>query len=131
MFTNATASNLNFNLYRGGYKSKKYKIKKPTSRRYRGGERFFRPKTPEHVQYASKKCNTDCELNAKKLCDATCKSATLSALEVRNIGISRDFIDDLTSRIKKLEDKNIQLTKENDTWEQKYNMLYAVSTGKH
>jgi hypothetical protein len=36
----------------------------------------------------------------------------------------------LTSRIKKLEEKNIALSKENDTIKQKYDMLYAVSA-KH
>jgi hypothetical protein len=135
MYTNPTASNLNFNLYRGGKrlrKTRKYKIqKKKRYTRYRGGgESFFRPKTPENVANASKKCNTDCENNAKKLCDVTCKAATIAALDVKNIGISKDFIDDLTARIRKSEEKNIELTKENDTLKQKYDMLYAVSA-KH
>jgi hypothetical protein len=136
MYTNATASNLNFNLYRGGKqfrKTRKYGFKKNKNRKqtkHYGGESFFRPKTPEHVASASKKCNTDCESNAKKLCDVTCKAATIAALDVKNTGISREFIDDLTSRIKKFEDKNIQLTKENEILKQKYEMLYAVSA-KH
>ena len=135
MYTNPTGSTLNFNLYRGGKrfrKTRKYKIekRKKYSRHYRGGDSFFRPKTPENVAVASKKCNTDCETNAKKLCDVTCKAATIAALDVKNTGISREFIDDLTSRIKKFEDKNIQLTKENETLKQKYDMLYAVSA-KH
>jgi len=134
MYTNSTSSNLNFNLYRGGKrfrKTRKYKIekRKKHSRLY-GGDSFFRPKTPEHVASASKRCNTDCESNAKKLCDVTCKAATIAALDVKNTGISREFIDDLTSRIKKFEDKNIQLTKENEILKQKYDMLYAVSA-KH
>jgi hypothetical protein len=135
-YTNPTASNLNFNLYRGGKfrKSRKYrisKIKNGQKTKYRiGGTSFFRPKTPEHVDYASKKCNTECESNAKKLCDVTCKAATIAALDVKNVGISREFIEDLTSRIKKLEEKNIALSKENDTIKQKYDMLYAVSA-KH
>jgi hypothetical protein len=131
-YTNPTASNLNFNLYRGGKfrKTRKNKTRNKKTKKYRGGESFFRPKTPENVQYASKKCNTECESNAKKLCDVTCKAATIAALDVKNTGISRDFIEDLTSRIKKLEDKNIALSKENDTIKQKYDMLYAVSA-KH
>jgi hypothetical protein len=135
-YTNPTASNLNFNLYRGGNfrksrKNKKLKNgKKITQYRRGGGESFFRPKTPENVQYASKKCNTDCESNARKLCDVTCKAATIAALDVKNIGISKDFIEDMMSRIKKLEERNINLSKENDTIKQKYDMLYAVSA-KH
>jgi len=131
-YTNPTASNLNFNLYRGGKfrKTRKTKTRNKKTKQYRGGESFFRPKTPENVQYASKKCNTECESNAKKLCDVTCKAATIAALDVKNTGISRDFIEDLTSRIKKLEEKNIALSKENDTIKQKYDMLYAVSA-KH
>ncbi len=133
MYTNPTASNLNFNLYRGGRlrKTRKYKIqKKKRYTRQHGGNSFFRPRTPENVASASKKCNTDCESNAKKLCDVTCKSATIAALDVKNTGISRDFIDDLSTRIRKAEEKNIELTKENDTLKQKYDMLYAVSA-KH
>jgi hypothetical protein len=133
MYTNPTASNLNFNLYRGGRlrKTRKYKIqKKKRHSRHYGGDSFFRPKTPENVANASKKCNTECETNAKKLCDVTCKAATIAALDVKNIGISKDFIDDLASRIRKAEEKNILLTKENETLKQKYDMLYAVSA-KH
>jgi len=133
MYTNPTASNLNFNLYRGGKQLRKTRTNKKNRRRtrhYGGGESFFRPKIPENVASASKKCNSDCENNAKKLCDVTCKSATIAALDVKNIGISKDFIDDLSSRIKKAEEKNIQLTKENETLKQKYEMLYAVSA-KH
>jgi hypothetical protein len=131
MYTNPTSSNLNFNLYGGLRKTRKYKIdkRKKYSRQY-GGNSFFRPRTPENVASASKKCNTDCESNAKKLCDVTCKAATIAALDVKNTGISREFIDDLTSRIKKFEEKNIQLTKENEILKQKYDMLYAVSA-KH
>jgi|UniRef100_A0A6C0B7X0 hypothetical protein len=134
MYTNPTGSNLNFNLYRGGKrfrKTRKYGFRKNRKHtQYRGGESFFRPKTPEHIASASKRCNTDCESNAKKLCDVTCKAATIAALDVKNTGISREFIDDLTSRIKKFEEKNIQLTKENEILKQKYDMLYAVSA-KH
>jgi hypothetical protein len=36
----------------------------------------------------------------------------------------------MMSRIKKLEERNINLSKENDTIKQKYDMLYAVSA-KH
>jgi hypothetical protein len=134
MYTNPTGSNLNFNLYRGGKRfrrTRKYRKNKNKKTKYRGGgESFFRPKTPENVASASKRCNMDCESNAKKLCDVTCKAATIAALDVKNTGISREFIDDLTSRIKKFEEKNIQLTKENETLKQKYDMLYAVSA-KH
>jgi hypothetical protein len=134
MYTNRTGSNLNFSLYRGGKrfrKTRKYGLKRNRKQtRYYGGNSFFRPKTPESVATASKRCNTDCESNAKKLCDVTCKAATIAALDVKNTGISREFIDDLTSRIKKFEEKNISLTKENETLKQKYDMLYAVSA-KH
>ena len=135
MYTNATSSNLNFNLYKGGKifrKTRKYQKnrKNRKTKQYGGGGSFFRPKTPENVASASKRCNTDCESNAKKLCDVTCKAATIAALDVKNTGISREFIDDLTSRIKKFEDKNIELTKENETLKQKYDMLYSVSA-KH
>jgi len=134
MFTNATASNLNFNLYRGGkrFKSKKYVKNSKSRKQYKiGGESFFTPKIPDYVVHASKKCNTHCEQDAKKLCKSTCDAATVAALDVRNIGISREFIEDLTTRIKQLEDKNIQLTKDKDILEQKYSMLHAVTTGKH
>ena len=127
-YTNPTASNLNFNLYRGGkrFKSRKYRIGKKPTKKYRGGESFFRPKTPEHVEYASSKCVADCEKNAKSLCKSTCDAATIAAIEVRNTGISRDFINELSSRAKKNEEKYLLLVKEHDTLKQKYEMLESV-----
>jgi len=128
MYTNATASNLNFNLYRGGKHFRKTRKNKRNQRKqYRGGESFFRPKTPETVSYATKKCNTDCESNARRLCDATCKSATAAALDVKNTGITREFIEELTSRSKKNEEKYLVLLKEHETLKQKYEMLESVT----
>jgi len=131
MFTNKDGSNLNFNLYRGGkqFKSKKYNKKYRNTKKYRrqGGSSWFRPKTPESVESASKKCNVECETNAKKLCDVTCKAATIAALDVKNIGLSKEFIDDLTSRIKKLDEKNIQLSKKNAELEQEISIRKSMS----
>lgn len=128
MYTNATASNLNFNLYRGGFRKtrRKNKRKRNKTKQY-GGDSFFRPKTSESVEYANKKCNTDCESNARRLCDATCKAATVAALDVKNTGITREFIEDLTSRSKKNEEKYLLLLKEHETLKQKYEMLESVS----
>ena len=130
-YTNPTASNLNFNLYRGGkrFKSRKYRLRKNRKTKNRiGGEgtSFFRPKTPEHVEYASRNCVSDCETNAKKLCKTTCDAATIAAIDVKNTGISRDFINELSARARKNEEKYLLLVKEHDTLKQKYEMLESV-----
>ena len=86
MYTNATSSTLNFDLYKGGKTKSKVKTKINT-RKHKGGKGCwfdFSPKKSKIVKKWEDDCMAPCMKSAETLCNTTCKNAAYNATKSRS-----------------------------------------------
>ena len=104
MYTNATASNLNFDLYSkavGGRKTKRFK----------GG--LFTPKKSGHASKAINTCLASCSKDAQVLCNRTCTSAVNSTIEAGPLKEHSKIMTTIYNEIYDLRSKNKKLVSDN------------------
>ena len=106
MYTNATASNLNFDLY-----SKKVGGRLRKTKRFKGG--LFTPKKSGHASKAINTCLTSCSKDAQVLCNRTCTSAVNSTIEAGPIKEHSKIITTIYNEIYDLRSKNKKLVSDN------------------
>jgi hypothetical protein len=116
-YANYSASNLNFNLYKGGKQSRTKK------RKMRGrGFSIFRTEPPA-IKKIANQCETSCMPEAEKFCKTSCRSAAISTIESKNTGMSKQFIETIEARLKTLEQENIKLREENTKYKLREEIL--------
>ena len=88
MYTNATSSTLNFNLYKGGKTKSKVKTKINTRKyKHKGGKGCwfdFSPKKSKITKKWEDDCMAPCMKSAETLCNTTCKNAAYNATKSRS-----------------------------------------------
>ena len=105
MYTNATASNLNLDLY-----SKEVGGKRQT-KRYKGG--LFTPKKSGQATKATNICISSCAKDAQVLCRRTCTQAVDSTIEAGPIKEHSKIMSSIYNEIYDLRSKNKKLVSDN------------------
>ena len=129
MYTNATGSNLNFSLYRGGSKSKRSRKRKSKRYRTKGGNSehsWFRPKTNEKVEKVADKCVSSCLQRAEPFCKKTCLETAGNLFSAINNGYPSALIQDEHEDYTKLKKEHEVIKKKLAEAEDKYNNLMIV-----
>jgi hypothetical protein len=106
MYTNATASNLNFDLYSKAVGGRLRKTK-----RFKGG--LFTPKKSGHSSKAINTCLTTCSKDAQVLCNRTCTSAVNSTIEAGPLKEHSKILSSIYSEMYDLRSKNKKLVSDN------------------
>jgi hypothetical protein len=116
-YANYSASNLNFNLYKGGKRSRKKKM--------RGKGRGFSifHTEPPAVKEITNQCESSCLPEAEKFCKTSCRSAAISTIDAKNSGMSKQFIETIEARLKTLEHENSKLREENTKYKLREEIL--------
>jgi hypothetical protein len=116
-YTNYSASNLNFNLYKGGKRSRTKK------RKMRGrGFSIFHTEPPT-IKKIANQCESSCLPEAEKFCKTSCRSAAISTIDSKNTGMSKQFIESIEARLKTLEQENSTLRAENTKYKLREEIL--------
>ena len=87
MYTNATSSTLNFNLYKGGKTKSKVKSNNTRKYKHKGGHSCwfdFSPKKSKITKKWEDDCMAPCMKSAETLCNTTCKNAAYNATKSRS-----------------------------------------------
>ena len=106
MYTNATASNLNLDLY-----SKAVGGRKRQTKRYKGG--LFTPKKSGMAAKATNSCIASCTKDAQILCKRTCTNAVDSTIDAGPIKEHSKIISTIYNEIYELRSKNKKLVSDN------------------
>jgi hypothetical protein len=106
MYTNATASNLNLDLYS---KSVGGRLRK--TKRFKGG--MFTPKKSGHASKAINTCLASCSKDAQVLCKRTCTTAVDSTIEAGPIKEHSKIMSTIYNEIYDLRSKNKKLVSDN------------------